>query len=99
MKLLALPPRRFDPRNHTIPVLDILTLDEWRFVIMPPWNIDIVNRHPCWEIREYLTSTQQVLEVSDHTRHSKIYLTKYSGTCIYALGRSRPSGRCILSDL
>ena len=62
LQYLNHPNLRSDPRNRTIPVLDIITIQEWALVVMPCWELHI-GSHPAYFVRDYILTAKQCVEV------------------------------------
>jgi hypothetical protein len=61
-RLLSTDPLRTDPRNHTIPVLEILDAGEWAIIVTPEWGSD--HWEACASVKEYIEFSRQLFEVS-----------------------------------
>ncbi|KAF8189339.1 kinase-like domain-containing protein [Pholiota molesta] len=60
LRLLNSPSLRSDPRNATVPVLEFLEFDDWRFVVMPFYKES--DRYPLLSAQECLDFACQVAE-------------------------------------
>ncbi|KAF8532686.1 kinase-like domain-containing protein [Gautieria morchelliformis] len=60
IQLLSSAPLRADPRNHTIPLLEVLDAREWSIIVTPEWGTSNLER--CATIEEYLEYARQLLE-------------------------------------
>jgi hypothetical protein len=61
VRLLSTNPLRAEPRNHTIPVLEILEEGDWAIIVTPEWGFN--HWEPCGSIKEYLEFSRQLFEV------------------------------------
>jgi hypothetical protein len=62
IQLLSSERLRADPRNHTIPLLEVLDAREWSIIVTPEWGVGNLDR--CASIEEYLEYARQLFEVS-----------------------------------
>ncbi|KAF8510690.1 kinase-like domain-containing protein [Gautieria morchelliformis] len=60
IQLLSSAPLRADPRNHTIPLLEVLDAREWSIIVTPEWGT--ANLNQCASIEEYLEYARQLFE-------------------------------------
>ncbi|KAF4576591.1 non-specific serine/threonine protein kinase [Pleurotus pulmonarius] len=63
IRYLSTPPRRMDPMNHCIPVLDLIEVrdDCLAFLVMEEWSSQLVSVTPCC-LRLFLAALQQCIE-------------------------------------
>jgi len=60
---LTSPLLRFSPRNHTLPLLEVLGPEEdWLFIVMPAWRMSVLG-FLMWEVDNYFEFICQTLEV------------------------------------
>ncbi|KAF8522975.1 kinase-like domain-containing protein [Gautieria morchelliformis] len=60
IQLLSSEPLRADPRNHTIPLLEVLDAREWSIIVTPEWGFSHWER--CASVEEYLEYARQLFE-------------------------------------
>ncbi|KAF8523991.1 kinase-like domain-containing protein [Gautieria morchelliformis] len=60
IQLLSSPPLRADPRNHTIPLLEVLDAREWSIIVTPECGFGHWER--CASVEEYLEYARQLFE-------------------------------------
>jgi len=61
IQCLSTDPLQADAQNHTIPVLEILSLGDWAVVVTAEWGFD--HWSPCASVKDYLEFSQQLFEV------------------------------------
>jgi len=63
IRLLSVPPLRYNPMNHTIPVLDLLEIvdDELVLIVMEEWSPQLLTDTPCC-LRLFLGALRQCIE-------------------------------------
>jgi hypothetical protein len=62
LQFLNSEPLRSDPANATVPVLEFLTYDGWKFAVMPHWGS--CDYPPMKNVAECLEFADQILSVS-----------------------------------
>lgn len=63
LQRLASPTARQDATNHTIPVIDCVNAGEWSFVVMPSWELTLVDCIPVATAGEFAMIAAQCFQV------------------------------------
>lgn len=62
---LASPMARCDSNNHTIPVLEYINAGDWTFLIMPSWELTLLDCIPVSTAADFASIAAQCFEVRD----------------------------------
>jgi hypothetical protein len=63
LQRLASPSARHDLANHTIPVLECVNAGEWVFVVMPSWELTLVDCVPISTMSDFTMVAIQCCQV------------------------------------